>query len=270
VLIASSRMYNVVPQVRSLWDGLFGWLSRSSGVELELVAHEAPAPLSALWQRRDLGAAFMCGYPFITTEPDLRPVALAAPVARADWAQGRPLYASHIVAASGSPITAPDDLRGATLGWTVRDSQSGYHALRRFLVDTFPADAGNIFGATKGPFLNPVGMIEAVIGGVVDAGPVDAYAFDLLRMHAPAMVSGVKILATTGSTPCPLLVASRQAPGRSVEALRRSLLTAHEDADGLDCLESLGLLGFAEVVVDDYPTLVRSARLAEEQGLGEW
>src|SRR5437899_2747028 len=97
--VACSRMYNVGPTVRGLWDHLFAWLSEESGIRLEVIAHDAPAPLSELWARPDLGAAFMCGYPFSRLPADQRPIALAAPVSIAPWAGGRPLYASHIVVA---------------------------------------------------------------------------------------------------------------------------------------------------------------------------
>jgi ABC-type phosphate/phosphonate transport system substrate-binding protein len=263
-------MYNVAPQARLLWDGFFDWLSRSSGVDLEVVAHEAPAPLSTLWHRADLGVAFMCGFPFMATEPDVRPVALAAPVAQACWAKGMPFYASHIVVASSGRLRRPDDLRDATLGWTVRDSQSGYHALRRFLVEAFPDEGGKVFGNTKGPFLNPAGIIAAIVQGDVDAGPIDAYAFELLRVSAPELVSGLHVMATTTSTPCPLLVAAPQAPKKDVEALRRSLLTAHETVEGLERLRSLALSGFAAIAVNDYLSLTNWAGSLAAQGLGEW
>lgn len=60
-LIACSRMYNVSAGVRARWDDLFVWLGGQAGVELDIVAHASPAPLSELWERPDMGAVFMCG-----------------------------------------------------------------------------------------------------------------------------------------------------------------------------------------------------------------
>ncbi|WP_011582288.1 MULTISPECIES: phosphate/phosphite/phosphonate ABC transporter substrate-binding protein [Chelativorans] len=270
MLVASSRMYNVAPEVRSLWDGFFDWLSRQADADLEIVAHDAPAPLSELWQRPDLGAVFMCGYPFISMAPELRPIALAAPVALAAWSQAKPLYASHIVVAANNAAKTPKDLFGMTFGWTVRDSQSGYHALRRFLLEGFSSEFRDALPPAKGPFLNPTGIIQAVREGLVDAGPVDAYAFELLRVHAPEKISGVKVIATTPSTPCPLLIASRGTPHSLSDNLRNALLSAHEDAEGAKWLESLQLRRFAEVAIDDYAILAEYPGRIELESLHAW
>src|SRR6218665_3423610 len=93
--IACSRMYNLSPAIRGAWDDLFGWLGRESGTDLQIVAHAAPAPLSELWNRPDMGAVFMCGFPFSQMPEEARPVALAAPGSTEEWARGGPLYASH-------------------------------------------------------------------------------------------------------------------------------------------------------------------------------
>lgn len=92
-------MYNLSPKISGLWDRLFDWLSSQSGINLEVIAHAAPAPLSELWARPDMGTVFMCGFPFSRLAAAERPVPIAAPVSLADWAEGRPVYASHIVAA---------------------------------------------------------------------------------------------------------------------------------------------------------------------------
>lgn len=158
--IACSRMYNLSPRIRGLWDALFALVSLRSGVELEIIAHAAPAPLSALWSRPDMGTVFMCGYPFSRMPEDTRPAVLAAPVSSEAWSLDQPLYASHILVASTGPVNAVADLAAARWGWTVRDSQSGYHAARSYLADRF---AGTMKQSTTvGPLLNPSGIVAAL------------------------------------------------------------------------------------------------------------
>ncbi|MGO4124949.1 phosphate/phosphite/phosphonate ABC transporter substrate-binding protein [Inquilinus sp. YAF38] len=265
-LVACSRMYNVGPKVRGLWDGLFAWLSEESGIRLEVIAHAAPAPLSELWARPDLGVAFMCGYPFSCLPANERPVALAAPVSTAPWADGRPLYASHIVAAQDTAFD-PADLPALRWGWTVRDSQSGYHAPRAFLA-SLPRPKSPV--TAIGPLLNPNGVVDAVAAGRIDVGAIDAYAWQLLEMHQPEVLAPLRIIATTQATPVPLLVASRRQPAEVVAALRDTLLRAHHSAQGRSILASLGLARFAAPDVAAYDSLPQRAQEADRLLAAAW
>jgi ABC-type phosphate/phosphonate transport system substrate-binding protein len=265
-LVACSRMYNVGPKVRGLWDGLFTWLAEGSGIRLEVIAHAAPAPLSALWARPDLGAAFMCGYPFSQTPADERPVALAVPVSTAPWAESRPLYASHIVVARDAAFD-PADLPALRWGWTVRDSQSGYHAPRGFLAG-LPRPKTPV--TAIGPLLNPNGVVDAIATGRIDVGAIDAYAWQLLEMHEPEVLAPLRIIATTQATPVPLLVASRRQPADTIAALRQALLRAHHDDRGRSILSSLGLSHFAAPDVAAYDSLPQRAQDSDRLLAASW
>lgn len=265
-IVACSRMYNVGPKVRGLWDDLFAWLSEEAGIRLEVIAHAAPAPLSELWARPDLGAVFMCGYPFSRLPADERPVALAAPVSTAPWANGRPVYASHIVAARDAAFD-PADLPALRWGWTVRDSQSGYHAPRAFLAG-LPQQGRGV--KTVGPLLNPNGVVDAIATGRIDVGAIDAYAWQLLEMHEPEALAPLQIVATTPATPVPLLVASRHQPADGIAALRQALLRAHRGAQGQSVLASLGLSQFVEPDVAAYDSLPKRAQEADARLAAAW
>lgn len=263
--IACSRMYNLSPKISGLWDELFHWLADRSGVELEIIAHAAPAPLSDLWGRPDMGAVFMCGFPFSRLSPAERPQPLAAPVSLADWANGQPVYASHIVAAQGKSLTEAD-LATVRWGWTVRDSQSGYNAPREFFATLANRPAA---AQIVGPLLNPRGVVDAIRSDTIDVGAIDAYAFQLMAMHEPDMVALLRIVATTKPAPFPLLVAARQQSPNVVNALRTVLVGAHRDPEGSDILASLGLSAFAEPDIAAYDQLPIRAR-AIDAALGTW
>lgn len=250
-------MYNVSAGVRARWDELFVWLSGQAGVELDIVAHASPAPLSELWERPDMGAVFMCGYPLSRWRDAQRPTILAAPVAQASWAGDRPYYASHIVVAADGALKSTSELAAAVWGWTVQDSQSGYNAPRGFLADLRPGEASDL--RTVGPLLNPTGVVEALRSGRIEVGAIDAYAYELLAMHEPDAVSGLRIVATTESTPCPPLVSSPDAPAETISGLRQALLRAHEREDGSALLHQLGLARFALPEVADYGVLAERA-----------
>lgn len=268
-LIASSRMYNVSEGVRPLWDALFDWLGAQVGQPLAITAHAAPAPLSDLWERPDLGAVFICGYPLATwsdTQDTPRPQILAAPVADAPWAMAGPNYASHIIVAKDGPIRDPAQLAQAIWGWTVRDSQSGYHAPRAYFAQNWP---GHPAPWTVGPLLNPTGVIEALRRGRIEVGAIDAYAYKLLEMHDPQLIEGVQIIATSAPTPCPVLACAADLPEPSVTALRAALLGAHDSPEGRACLAPLGLVRFAPVSLADYALLPQRAA-ATDQRLAPW
>ena len=266
-LIACSRMYNVSAGVRARWDDLFAWLSAQAGVQLDIVAHASPAPLSELWERPDMGAVFMCGYPLSRWWDAERPTILAAPVAQASWAGGRPYYASHIVVAADGPIRSASGLAAATWGWTVRDSQSGYNAPRGFLAGLLSGKAPE--RRTVGPLLNPTGVVEALRSGRIEVGAIDAYAYELMAMHEPDTLAGLRIVATTEPTPCPPLVSSPGAPAEMVSALRQALLRAHDREDGRALLHQLGLARFDLPDVAAYGILAERAE-AVDRRLAAW
>jgi len=200
-----------------------------------------------------MGLVFMCGYPFSRMPEGARPTALAAPVSSEAWSLDQPLYASHILVASTGAVNEVADLAVARWGWTVRDSQSGYHAARSFLADRF---AGKVKQSmTVGPLLNPSGIVAALKDGRIDAGAIDAYAFQLLSMHETDAIDGLRILATTDPLPAPLLVAAQTLPADIATALQQSLVTLHETREGAAVLERLGLRRFSTVVPPAYDSL---------------
>lgn len=266
-LVVSSRMYNVAPGARQAWDAFFAWLSNASGIELEAIAHAPPAPLAALWERDDLGVAVMCGYPFARMTPNERPVALAALRPSGGFAEGGANYASHVVVRAYASFATFDDLKGRRFGWTVRDSQSGYHAPRQHVAWRWGKD---LFADTPGPFLNPSGILDAIEIGTIDAGPVDALSFALLARHDPDRTAGFRILDTTQPRPAPLLVASRSLAPETGNRLRSVLLGLERDHQVQPLLEALALDGFAKVEIGRYEDLVALAGATEPPALRAW
>ncbi|RIY02191.1 phosphate ABC transporter substrate-binding protein [Aureimonas flava] len=260
-------MYNVAPGARAAWDALFAWLAGAAGVALEAIAHAPPASLPALWGREDLGAAVMCGFPYASLAPAERPAALAALRPSGAFADGGANYASHIVVRADAPFTTFDDLKGRRFGWTVRDSQSGYHAPRQHVAARWGA---MLFAEARGPLLNPSGVLAALEAGEIDAGPVDAQSFALLALHEPALAAGLRVLDTTAARPAPLLVAAPTLPPETLGALRGALLSADASPEARPLLRALALDGFAAPDPARYGGLVALARQAGPPALPAW
>lgn len=252
-LIACSRMYNVAPGSAAAWGELFRWLADASGVPMKIIEHRFPESLEALWSRPDLGAAFMCGRPFALARP--QPVPIAAPIPVGPAYQGRPVYRTHFIVRDEAPYRTVSETFGTRIGWTVESSQSGYHAVVQHLLKTYGKDWQTLYPQRIGPLYHPNGVIEAILGNRIDVGPLDSYAFDLLRLHAPERIHPLRILESTGSTPMPLLIASPGIEAAGLIALRSAFLGCTTDPEVAPVLERLSLLGFAEIRAENYRML---------------
>ena len=263
-MIACARMYAINAPVAAAWRELLEWVVARAGVACEVIEYPAPQPLAALWSHSDLGCAFMCGYPLTRASP--RPVPLAAPIPSPARYRGQPIYWSDLIVRADASFTRIEDTFGARFAFTTEESQSGYQAPRRFLAAHARARGGTLFAAAVGPLLTPRGVIEAIIAGDADIGPLDSYAHDLLRHHEPALASRLRVVATTAPTPIPPLVAAAGNDGAAVAALRAGLL-AVATADAVKAPRAALLLqAFAPVNAADYDVLADDARAADHLG----
>jgi len=250
-LVANARMYAVTAAAKAAWVELFAWVIGSSGVPLIYLDHAAPAPLEDLWTRDDLGAVFMCGFPFASATP--QPIALAAPAPSPPRYGGRPRYCTDFIVRADSRFTTLRDTFGGRIGWTVEHSQSGYNAVRHHLLGQQGPEP--LYAEWVGPLVTPRRVIEAVLDGRIDVGPLDSYVHDLIRRHDPETASKLRVVESTVMTPIPLLVASPSVDGEAVARLRQALLTCHSDPAMRATLDALLISRFETVAAADYDVL---------------
>lgn len=257
-LIACSRMYDVAPSARAAWHAMFSRVAALSGVGLTPIIHAAPDPIDDLWARPDMGCVFMCGWPWaMHAEP--RPVPLAAPVPSPPRYQGRAEYRTDFVVREEAPYATLPDAFGGRMGWTVPHSHSGCNAPRHHLLRHarhFP------FAGAVGPLVTPIAVAAAVREGQCEIGPMDGFAHDLLRVHAPEKIAGLRILDSTDPAPIPFLVAAPGAPEPIAQALRAALLDLHTDAAA--CAAMAAVLVARFVPVDTAATATTGPRWAAE------
>ncbi|HEV8106397.1 MAG TPA: PhnD/SsuA/transferrin family substrate-binding protein [Burkholderiales bacterium] len=223
-MLANARMYSVTPAAAEAWRAVIGWAARAADVPVEFVDHAPPKLLSELWARDDLGVVQMCGLPASLRKP--APTILAAPQPSLARYQGKAIYMSDIAVRADAPYRTLEDTFGGVAGYTLKDSQSGYFAWRTLLLTKHPnAKYRQIIGG----LLNPRGVIQALLNGKIDVGPLDGYVFDLLRAGDPQFASQVRVVAVTDPTPMPPLVATAPLKSREVEKLRQAFLRVHEE-----------------------------------------
>src|SRR3546814_5811032 len=249
-LVANARMYAITPASAAAWAQLFAWVAEASGQPLEVIAHAFPAPLNDLWTRPDLGAAFICGYPYALGGK--RQQLLAAPVPSPARYASRPVYMTDFVVRADGPFQSLEDTFGGRIGYTVEDSHSGCNAPRHPLLRYRPPQRPRLYSASIGPLYTPRKVIEAVLAGEIDVGPVDGYNLDILRRHEPELVARLRIVATTAPAPVPLLVAGPDCAPEVAAALRQALLQVGSAPETAAIRDALCLSHFTTVVAGDY------------------
>ena len=236
-MIANARMYSVTPGAAALWRQLLQTLIAKAGLSIDVVDHAAPAPIGALWQRRDKAAVLMCGLPYSLATP--QPALVAAPVPALAEYENAACYWTDFVVRRDSAFGTLSETFGYRLALTTPESQSGYaaplHALTRF-------DASRpLYREVVAPCITPLGALNAVIEGHAEVAPLDSYAFALLSKYAPELTSQVRVVLSTEPTPVPLFVSS----GPASPKVTAAFLAAHEAPASAPLMEQLLLDRFA-------------------------
>jgi ABC-type phosphate/phosphonate transport system substrate-binding protein len=246
-MIANARMYAVTPAVALLWRRLLEGIAARAGEAIDIVEHAPPAPIAALWSRRDLAAVLMCGLPYSRATPP--PALVAAPVPAAPEYGGQPHYCSAFVARAESGYQRLEDSFGGRIAFTTPDSQSGFAAA---LYHLMPAGGTTpLYREIIAPTVTPLGALAAVREGRAEVAPIDGFALDLLRRHAPELTAGLRVLARSEPTAIPPFIAS--AP--PTPALRSAFLDAQDDPALRPLLDALLLQRFVPARPADYAPL---------------
>ncbi len=265
-MIVNARMYAPAPAAAAAWKELLGWVTRRAGVDWEYFEHQPPASMAQLWGRGDLGATFMCGLPYSRRTP--LPQLLAAPVPSLPRYGDAAVYCSDLAVRADAPYQSVEDTFGARLGYTVRDSQSGYFALRHFLL-RYGRPVHELYSEIVGDLVHARGVIAALADRRIDVGPLDGYVHDLLRHLDPRFAGQVRVIASTGLTAMPPLVATGALAPALLAALREAFLAVEHEPVLREARATLLLRRFALPVPEDYAPL-RERALAIEKSGEDW
>lgn len=165
-----------------------------------------------------------------------------------------------------SPFRTLGDTFGRRFAFTIEDSHSGYNAPRHYLM-RYRTSAAPLYGEVIGPLTTPRRMAEAIAEGRTDVGPIDSFAFDLLRRHEPELTAPLRILASTPAVPIPALMASKGTSPEIVERLADTLCRLASDPAQQALRDDLCIIGFARLDPATYGITEDWAREAEARGL---
>jgi len=262
--IMNARMYAVTPAVEAAWRSLLEHVTAEAGVPLHYVSYPAPQPLETLWARPDLGCVFMCGYPVALKLADVVP--LAAPIARAAWAGGRPLYRSDLIVRENAPYRKLEDTFGGRAGWTVEHSHSGFNAFRHHLLAYRTIERPALYDTMAGNLVTARAMLDSVRAGRIDVGPLDAYWHLLIERHNPSLTAGIRILDATETATVPAFVTAASTPPATIAALRHAFAEAARRPWFAQFADDLLIEGFAPVSAADYERTLEWDRAAKAAG----
>jgi len=274
--VVNARMYSVTPAAAADWREVLSWALLQADLDWPFLEVAPPAPIATLWARDDLGLAAMCGLPYgqrvaaaAARDDDMRtgasrpPTLVAAPAPSLSRYAQRPIYMTDLVVAAASTHRALGDTFGGTIGYTLADSLSGGVAPLHHLARLRAARGGQrLYRAAVGNLIHARGVIDALVAGRIDVGPLDGYAHDLLRGYDPAFAAQVRTVATTDPLPIPPLVATAPITEERLARLREALLAAHEAPVLRPAMARLLLARFAIPGPDDYAPLADLARAA--------
>ena len=261
---ANARMYAVTPEVETLWRELLTHIATDAEVPVMYLPYPAPQPLENLWRRPDLAAVFMCGFPIALRLASVVPI--AAPVPRAPWAQGRPVYRTDLIVRRDSRFQTLEDTFGGRAGFTVAHSHSGFNAFRHHLLGLRTASRPQLYSAMAENLVTARKVLESVREGSIDVGPLDAYWHLLLAQHAPHLVADIRVLTSTATAPMPAFVASTAAPAHMVSQLRAAFGSAKLQPWFQKLAEPLLIDDFAAVDEAAYSVLLDWDRDAKAAG----
>ena len=261
--ISNARMYAVSPEAEAAWDNLIAHVADDAGTSFVYLTYEAPRPLEQLWRRPDLGCVQMCGFPIALEMADVVP--LASPVPAAPWARARAVYRTDLIVRKDAPYKVLADTFGGTAGWTVEHSHSGFNALRHHLLPWRSDGRPQVYRHCLGHLVSARRILESVVDGTIDIGPLDAYWHMLIGKYDGAMTETIRVLESTATAPMPAFVASPALPEETVDRLRASFAAAHSRPWFGQFREALLIEKFENVTRETFhPTLAwdRAARVA--------
>ncbi len=261
-LLANARMYSISPAVAQAWRQLLEWVLRQAQLPWSVIDYPAPKPLLDLWARPDLGCALMCGLPH--TLYFERAIPIVAPVVRGARYRELPIYFTDIVVRGSSPYETLEDCFGSRVGYTLKESQSGYVALREHLLPYRQRRGSPLFDEAVGPLVNPRGVIDALLQDRIDVGPLDSYAHDLIRHVEPELAGRLRTIATTRAAPIPQFVATAPLEDDLVARLRADFMRAIEADELRSVREMLLLSNFAVPRLEDYRTFHARAAASDQ------
>jgi phosphonate transport system substrate-binding protein len=210
------------------------YLSQRMESRVTFVARESYQAVLDLLFSGQLDAAWICGYPYVRHQAQLR--LLAVPMFH-----GSPRYQSYLIRTKGSPLRGWQDLRGQVLAYSDPLSNSGWLVpqVQLRLAGLSARDLRRSFFAH-----GHRNVAEAVATGLAQAGCIDGYVWETMQAHGMASVMNTEVIWKSVEYGFPPIVARVRDTRPALQALGIALMRMPEVVAGSNLLKALNLTGF--------------------------
>jgi len=106
----------------------------------------------------------------------------------------------------------------------------------------------------KGDLVTARRVLDSVLDGSIDIGPLDAYWHALIARYRPELTAGIRVLASTALAPMPAFVASPGLPAEAMARLRQAFAAAASRPWFAPQAQALLITGFAPVDLASFAT----------------
>jgi phosphonate transport system substrate-binding protein len=163
---------------------------------------------------------------------------------------GQPYNQGFLLVAQDSEAKTLSDLRGKTIAFSDPLSYSGYTFLAEMLKEQQETPE-NFFGRYIYTY-NHEKSFRAVATKLVDAAAVTSLIYYRAQQKTPELADAVKIIAVSPPFGAGPVVVGKSVSAAQREALRKSLLTIHEDPKGKAALAGLMIDKYIPANLDYY------------------
>ncbi len=240
-------------------DGFGAWLEAQLQRPVQFVRRKSYAEITDMLIGGALDAAWLCSFSYVFNRSVL-PI-LAVPVFR-----GEPYYQSYLIVPADDQSTQDyADLGGKVFGYVEPRSNTGY-LYPKFAVRTLGEDPEHFFRETFFTWSHP-DLVHAVADHFAEAGGVDSYIWETLRLSDPALTARTRVVSGSIRFGFPPIVAGTLLDEAEQRKLARLLVTMHLDPDGRALLGRLHLDRFqlpTEDLYDSIPPMIQSVMPSAE------
>ncbi len=237
------------------------YLSQRLQSPVAFTARDEYQPILDLMFGGQLDAAWICGYPFVRQQPQLR--LLAVPLYR-----GQPTYQSYLIRATGSPIQGWADLRNKVFAYSDRLSNSGWLVAQGELAASGMAVGIGSVTLKRAFFAHGHrNVAEAVAARLADAGAIDGYVWETMRQQKLAAALQTEVVWRSAPHGFPPIVAPLASQHSQLGALQQVLQAMPNDEVGRALLRSLNLDGFIAGSVAMFDSIRALARSVPGSGV---
>lgn len=231
------------------------YLESRTEVDVSFIARDSYQNVLDLLFSGQVDAAWICGYPFVRFEQELK--LLAVPLYR-----GEPLYQAYLIRPAGSvDVSSWADLRARVLAYSDPLSNSGWLVAQAQLGKAGVAPRDLRRGFFTHSHRN---VAEAVAARLAHAGSIDGYVWETMKAQGMTAVQKTEVVWRSDNFGFPPLVTRRNPTNERIHDLKRALLGMSDDASGKALLQSLNLTGFTS----GSPMLFDSIRRQAQQVAG--